>query len=120
MSIRLLGAVAALVFAGACGSDADDGGDAAAAPAETTEEAGPSDDDLDDGSDFDADAGSVREQTIAGLVGIGYTEEEATCVFEAIDFSDPSSFNEVERYQEILAGCGISPERILELLGAGG
>ncbi len=74
------------------------------------------DDEQDDSSDFDPQAGTISEQAIAELVAVGFTEAEATCVFNNFDFNDPDAA-EPDVIMDILAMCDIDLERLADLGG---
>lgn len=64
---------------------------------------------------------SIRALTIGGLIGVGYTEEEAACVFESVDLTAPNGPVESEQqFITLLRDCGMSAERILELTDPSG
>jgi hypothetical protein len=69
-----------------------------------------------DGS-FDPEAGTIREQVVADLVASGYTEQEANCLVEKIDFSNPEAYADQEALLAIFTECGISLERLGEFGG---
>jgi hypothetical protein len=72
------------------------------------------DGDLDD-LDFDPALGTVREQAIAEFVALGFTEDEARCIFDSLDFSDPAVLDDSAALAEVLTDCGIDFERLAEL-----
>lgn len=78
----------------------------------------PADDDETEDTDesaFDPLEGSVRDQVIAELVRAGFTEEEAGCFFDSIDFSDPDAGEDMSAIMEMLDACGIDLMRLMEL-----
>lgn len=80
----------------------------------------PSDSTLDDTSadeDFDPSAGSIREQTIDELMTQGFTEAEAGCIFDEIDFTDPDLGSDMNAIVAVFDACGIDVERLAELGG---
>lgn len=66
-------------------------------------------------SQFDPFEGSVRDQVIAELVRAGFTEEEAACFFDNIDFTDPDAGQDTAAIMEMLDSCGIDLTRLMEL-----
>lgn len=77
---------------------------------------GPSDDDVDD-SDFDPSAGSIRDQTVAQLVVQGFTQQEAECIFDQIDLTDPDLASDMNVIIEVFEICEIDLARLAELAG---
>lgn len=77
----------------------------------------PDTDDEDDEteSDFDPMEGSVRDQVIAELVRTGFTEEEAACFFDHIDFTDPDGADDTGAIMEMLEECDIDISRLMEI-----
>ena len=73
-------------------------------------------DSSDDGS-FDPSAGTIREQTIAELVNQGFTEEEAGCIFDGFDFTDPGFADDMEAIVAVFTACDIDLARLAELGG---
>jgi hypothetical protein len=73
-------------------------------------------DSADDGS-FDPSAGTIREQTIAELVNEGFTPEEAGCIFDGFDFTDPDFADDMEAIVGVFADCDIDLARLAELGG---
>jgi hypothetical protein len=76
-------------------------------------------DDVDagDSGGFDPAAGTIREQVIAELVRQGFTDDEAECLFDKIDFDDPELFADTEALIALFSECGIGIERLAELGG---
>ncbi len=70
----------------------------------------------DDGS-FDPSAGTIREQTIAELVRQGFTAEEAGCIFDGFDFTDPDFADDMEAIVAVFTACDIDLARLAELGG---
>jgi hypothetical protein len=68
-----------------------------------------------DAGGFDPTAGSIREQAIAVFVELGFTEQEAACIFDNVDFTDPDLFDDSAALAEVLTICGIDFERLNEL-----
>ena len=91
-----------------CGIPADDAGADATAGGETS---GGNDD------SFDPTAGSIRDQTIAQLTASGFTEEEAGCMFDNIDLTDPTLGTDMSVIVEVFEVCGIDVTRLAELGG---
>jgi hypothetical protein len=65
---------------------------------------------------FDPSAGTVREQITAQLVQLGFTDEEATCIVDQIDFSQ---VDELDEHAMLAAfdACEISLTRLGEISG---
>ncbi|MAT04184.1 MAG: hypothetical protein CL424_03960 [Acidimicrobiaceae bacterium] len=78
------------------------------------------DDELDDADDddFSFSDGSLRDQFIGQLVGSGFTEEEAACIFGEMDFSASASMDDPDVLLPIFETCGIDVDR-LEEIGTG-
>ena len=79
--------------------------------------AGPAGGDTATGEGFDPGAGTIREQAIAELVATGFTEQEAGCIFDRLDFTDPEIANDVSAMAAVFDACGIDLARIAELGG---
>jgi hypothetical protein len=79
--------------------------------------AGPAGGDTAPGEGFDPSAGTIREQAIAELVGTGFTEQEAGCIFDQLDFTDPELANDLAAMAAVFDTCGIDLARIAELGG---
>jgi hypothetical protein len=73
--------------------------------------------DSSDGGSFDPGAGTIREQTIAELVRQGFTAEEAGCIFDGFDFTDPTFADDMEAIVAVFAACDIDLARLAELGG---
>lgn len=73
------------------------------------------DDEDETDSDFDPMEGSVRDQVIAELVRTGFTEEEAACFFDHIDFTDPDGAEDTGAIMEMLDECDIDMSRLMEI-----
>lgn len=78
------------------------------------------DDDGEDGSDFDPSAGTIREQAIGELVNQGFTADEAECIFDKLDFTDPDLSSDQAAMIQIFDDCGIDLGRLAEIGGLGG
>ena len=61
--------------------------------------------------------GTVRDQAVLALIEAGFTEEEADCIFNGIDFTDPEAFGDVNLILEVFGDCGIALDRLAELGG---
>ena len=70
----------------------------------------------DDENDFDPSLGSLKEQFIGALTDAGFTDDEATCVFDNYDFAATDTTGEDEAIVAALDACEISPERLLEVV----
>ena len=64
---------------------------------------------------FDAGAGTIREQAVAELVRQGFTQTEAECLFDNIDFTDPEIASDPTKIFPVFDTCGIDLARIAEL-----
>jgi hypothetical protein len=75
-------------------------------------------DPVDGDSDFDPAAGSVREQIVAGLVGSGFTSDEAACIVDNLDMTNMTDAqDDPTEMIEVFDVCDIGVERLLELGG---
>ena len=72
-----------------------------------------------DGSTFDPAAGTLKEQFVTRLTDGGFTLDEAECVFDEYDFTASGTERQIPAIEAALATCGIDPERIAEIEGAG-
>lgn len=77
-------------------------------------------DDGDDDSAFDPSAGTIRDQAVGELVNQGFTQEEAECIFDKLDLSDPNLGEDPNEMLVIFEECGIGLERLAELGGTVG
>ena len=68
----------------------------------------------DDGPGFD---GTIREQALQGLFEAGFNAEEANCIFESMDLTNPNGSNDAAAVLAVFAGCGISLDRLGQLAG---
>lgn len=66
-------------------------------------------------SEFDPFEGSIRDQVIAELVRSGFTEDEAACFFDNIDFTDPDAAGDTDAIMVMLDECGIDIARLMEI-----
>jgi hypothetical protein len=71
--------------------------------------------DDDDDDDFDVIDGSLKDQFIGALVDVGFTDDEALCVFGAYDFTAIDTPLEDAAIAAALEACGIPPDRLVEL-----
>lgn len=67
------------------------------------------------GDDFSFSDGSLRDQFIGQLVASGFTLPEAACIFDEMDFSEASSFDDPDALLPIFEFCGIDLERLEEI-----
>ncbi|MEQ8436716.1 MAG: hypothetical protein RIB65_04440 [Ilumatobacter fluminis] len=65
--------------------------------------------------DFSFSDGSLRDQFIGQLVASGFTMPEAACIFDEMDFSDPSSLEDPDALIPIFEFCGIDLDRLEEI-----
>ena len=68
-------------------------------------------------SDLPEFNGTIREQAIQGLVEAGFAEDEANCIFDRLDFTDPAAFSDTTALLEVFSDCGISLDRLAQLGG---
>jgi hypothetical protein len=66
---------------------------------------------------FDPSAGTVRDQAVAALVQQGFTQTEAECLFDNIDFTDPEIASDPSKIVPVFDTCGIDLARLAELGG---
>lgn len=71
------------------------------------------DESSDDSSDIDPTAGSIRDQVIGELVELGMTQEQAGCVFDAIDFTDPNVGDDLGAMLDVFEQCGVDPTELV-------
>jgi len=65
---------------------------------------------------FDPGEGTIREQIVEQFVDSGFTEEEAECLADNIDFNDPAfAEGDIEAMMELFETCGLDMERLAEL-----
>lgn len=61
---------------------------------------------------------SLRRQFVDHLVGCGFTATEAGCLFDELDFTDPTvAGGDTAAMQPAFEACGIDVERVLEIGG---
>jgi hypothetical protein len=66
---------------------------------------------------FDPDA-PLRDQFVGYLVGCGFTEPEAACLFDQLDFDDPAVLaGEPDAMAPAFEACGIDVGRMAEIGG---
>ncbi len=78
----------------------------------------PADDDDTSSDDtiFDPGSGTIREQIVEQFVDSGFTQEEAECLADNIDVSDPAfAEGDVAAMMELFEECGLDMERLAEL-----
>jgi hypothetical protein len=91
-------------------SDADAASTDGADPADTA--------DTESTDDFDPANGTLREQLIIQFESIGLNNDEATCIADNLDFSDPAvQSGDIGAMLGVFEDCGISLERLAELGG---
>jgi hypothetical protein len=66
---------------------------------------------------FDPAAGTIRDQTIAQLVAAGFTQDEAGCIFDHLDFTDPTLGSDMTVIAGVFDTCGIDLARLGEIGG---
>lgn len=71
----------------------------------------------DESSSFDPQGGTVRDQAIGELIANGFTEAEASCVFDNFDFSDPDASADPAVIMGVFESCSIDLARLAELGG---
>lgn len=69
----------------------------------------------DSDSEFDPSAGPIRDQLVETFVAQGFTPEQAECLIDNVDVSDPAQLSDQQVLLELIATCGID----LEQLGGG-
>jgi hypothetical protein len=69
------------------------------------------------GNDFDPGAGTIRDQAIAELVASGFTEAEASCIFDNLDFTNPELANDMTAIVGVFDLCEIDLARLAEIGG---
>ncbi len=69
------------------------------------------------GNDFDPGAGTIREQATAELVASGFTEAEASCIFDNLDFTDPALADDMTAIVGVFDLCEIDLARLAEIGG---
>ncbi|HEY5664895.1 MAG TPA: hypothetical protein VIS05_12765 [Ilumatobacter sp.] len=72
--------------------------------------------DTDDGA-FDPGAGTIGDQIVDLFVSVGFTQAEAECLFDNIDFTDPEATNDLDQIIPVFELCGIDLARLAELGG---
>ncbi len=73
-----------------------------------------------DPNDFDPTAGSIRDQTIAEFTANGFSQQEAECMFDNIDFTDPTLGTDMSVIVSVFELCDIDLARLAELAELGG
>lgn len=63
-------------------------------------------------SEFDPSAGPIRDQLIDTFVGEGFTPEEAACLIDNVDVTDPAQLTDQQVLLELIGTCGIDLERL--------
>jgi len=71
-------------------------------------------DSSEDSSGFDLGAGPIVDQFVASLVEAGFTDDEARCVFDQLDFADPGGLTDATIGAAFVA-CGIDEARLEEI-----
>jgi hypothetical protein len=72
--------------------------------------------DPDESAEFDPSAGTIGETFVASLVEGGFTEPEAQCILEHMDFTDPNLLEgDADAMAPLFDACGITAERLLEI-----
>jgi hypothetical protein len=61
---------------------------------------------------FDPADGPIRDQAIEFLVGEGFTEDQAACLFDAFDLTDAGSLSDPEVEAELLDRCEVDPSQL--------
>lgn len=69
-----------------------------------------------DGS-FDPADGTIRDQVIATFVQLGLTEQQAACLVDSIDFTDPNAANDEAAMLAAMQECGVTPSQLAEIDG---
>ena len=63
---------------------------------------------------FDPADGPIRDQAIDLLVGEGFTEDQAACLFDGLDLTDAEALSDPSVEAELIARCGIDPSQLSE------
>ncbi|MFT5269951.1 MAG: hypothetical protein ACI88C_003397 [Acidimicrobiales bacterium] len=75
----------------------------------------------DGGGEGDADIaefdGTIRERAVQSLVDGGLSAEEANCILQYLDFTDPTVMSDPSALLAVFADCGISLDRLAQLGG---
>lgn len=74
-------------------------------------------DDLDDGDGTELVDGSVRDQLVAELTTVGFTQEEAACLSQLPDLLEVMTSTDTTGILAAFADCDIPPERLVQLAG---
>ncbi len=75
-------------------------------------EADSADDSADGG--FDPANGTIRDQLIATFVQLGLTEQQAGCLVDSIDVTDPKTAGDEAAILEAMQACGVTPSQLAE------
>ena len=76
------------------------------------------DDSGEEPGDFNPGDGTIREQLVAQFVSIGLANEEAECIADNLDFSDPAvQSGDIGAMLGVFEECGIGLDRLAELGG---
>jgi hypothetical protein len=70
-----------------------------------------------DNGGFDPGAGTIRDQAVAEFVNSGFTEQEASCIFDNLDFTDPAVGDDTNAIVAVFDLCAIDLARLAELGG---
>ncbi len=71
----------------------------------------------DAGGDFDPLDGTIREQAVTTMVGLGFTEAEAGCFIDNVDLTDPNLASDTNTIVAVFELCDIDLARFAELGG---
>lgn len=71
----------------------------------------------DSGVVFDPADGPIRDQAIALLVEQGFSEEQAACLFDALDLNDAAALSDPSVEAELFERCDIDPSQLPEADG---
>jgi hypothetical protein len=72
----------------------------------------------DDDSGFDTSEGTLREQLVEQLTATGFTDEEANCLVDVLDFNDPAvQSGDQSAIIDAFSECDIDLTRLTELGG---
>lgn len=72
----------------------------------------PDSDDDATGGDFDPAAGPIRDQLIETFVARGFTAEEAGCLIDNVDVTDPAQMADEQVLLGLIETCGIDLDRL--------
>lgn len=70
-----------------------------------------------DDNDIEFD-GTIRDQAVAGLTEAGFSEDEALCLLDKLDLTNPqAAFEDTNELLNVFTECGLSLDRLAQLGG---